>query len=79
MNQRVEMIDTHHEEIIHDISFDHYGTRFATCSSDQTIKIYGKNSSGRFVKQGEKKCHDGPVWRVKWAHPQFGTIIATCS
>ena len=50
MTQKVEMIETYHEEMIHDISFDHYGTRFATCSSDQSVKIYGKNSRGQFVR-----------------------------
>ena len=23
--------------------------------------------------------HDGPVWQVAWAHPKFGTLLATCS
>lgn len=23
--------------------------------------------------------HDGPVWAVAWAHPKFGTILASCS
>ncbi|MCL4145293.1 UNVERIFIED_CONTAM: hypothetical protein GTU68_005239, partial [Idotea baltica] len=25
------------------------------------------------------KCHNGSVWKVTWAHPEFGQIIATCS
>lgn len=24
-------------------------------------------------------AHDGPIWKVKWAHPDFGNILATCS
>ena len=27
----------------------------------------------------EFTAHDGPIWKVKWAHPDFGDIIATCS
>lgn len=23
--------------------------------------------------------HDGPVWQVAWAHPKFGSILASCS
>ncbi|WP_411023651.1 WD40 repeat domain-containing protein, partial [Salmonella sp. s51228] len=23
--------------------------------------------------------HEGPVWQVAWAHPQFGSILASCS
>ena len=23
--------------------------------------------------------HEGPVWEVSWAHPKFGTLLASCS
>lgn len=23
--------------------------------------------------------HDGPVWQIAWAHPQYGNILASCS
>lgn len=23
--------------------------------------------------------HDGPVWQVAWAHPKFGSLLASCS
>jgi len=25
------------------------------------------------------KAHNGSVWKVTWAHPDFGQVIATCS
>lgn len=25
------------------------------------------------------QSHGGPVWKVVWAHPEFGQILATCS
>ncbi|CAO3667107.1 unnamed protein product [Umbelopsis vinacea] len=25
------------------------------------------------------KGHEGPVWQVAWAHPKFGSILASCS
>lgn len=25
------------------------------------------------------QTHSGSVWKVTWAHPEFGQIIATCS
>lgn len=31
-----------HEELIHDISYDFYGKRLVTCSSDQHIKVFEK-------------------------------------
>ena len=23
--------------------------------------------------------HDGPVWQLTWAHPKFGSLLASCS
>jgi protein transport protein SEC13 len=23
--------------------------------------------------------HEGPVWQIAWAHPKFGSILASCS
>lgn len=31
-----------HDELIHDLNYDFYGKRIATCSSDQTIKVFEK-------------------------------------
>lgn len=25
------------------------------------------------------RAHSGSVWRLSWAHPEFGTVLATCS
>lgn len=27
---------------------------------------------------GEKKGHFGAVWKVKWADPEFGSVLASC-
>ncbi|KAH3824374.1 nucleoporin SEH1-like isoform X2 [Dreissena polymorpha] len=73
-------IQSDHKDLIHDVSFDFHGTRMATCSSDQCVKIWDQDSSN-----GEWKCsaswrvHSGSVWRVTWAHPEFGQVVATCS
>ena len=29
-----------HDDFVHDVQFDHYGRRIATCSSDQNIKVW---------------------------------------
>eukprot|EP01091_Cochliopodium_minus_P010286 TRINITY_DN2688_c0_g2_i2.p1 TRINITY_DN2688_c0_g2~~TRINITY_DN2688_c0_g2_i2.p1 ORF type:complete len:308 (+),score=86.38 TRINITY_DN2688_c0_g2_i2:30-953(+) len=70
--------NTQHVDMIHDAQLDYYGKRLATCSSDRSIKIFEV-----FDKQqklvAELKGHEGPVWQISWAHPQFGNIIASCS
>lgn len=35
----VKATSTDHKDLIHDISYDYYGDRMATCSSDQTVKV----------------------------------------
>ncbi|XP_058790899.1 protein SEC13 homolog [Phymastichus coffea] len=71
-------IDTGHEDMIHDAEMDYYGLRLATCSSDNSIKIFDlKNGSQNLA--AELKGHSGPVWQIAWAHPKFGNLIASCS
>lgn len=70
-----------HEDIIHDVSYDYYGKRLATCSSDQKIKIWDQNEKnpGEWVSTSEWKAHSGSIWKICWAHPEFGQVIASCS
>jgi nucleoporin SEH1 len=74
-----QKFSTQHEDFIHDLSYDFYGKRMATCSSDQKIKVWDLNDRSEWVCSAEWKAHNGSIWRVEWAHPEFGTIIASCS
>jgi len=69
---------TKHEDFIHDISYDFYGKRMATCSSDQKIKIWDQDNTN-WVCSFEWKAHSGSIWKVSWAHPEFGQVLASCS
>ncbi|XP_050794782.1 nucleoporin SEH1 isoform X5 [Gopherus flavomarginatus] len=105
-----------HRDLIHDVSFDFHGRRMATCSSDQSVKVWDKSENGdwhctaswkglqgrgvdcfweqRRAMAGREpalaplcaaaiseplKTHSGSVWRVTWAHPEFGQVLASCS
>ncbi len=69
---------------------DFYGKKLATCSSDKTIRIFSiENTSQRLVDTLtgyviiEERVefigrHDAPVWQVSWAHPRFGSLLASC-
>jgi len=70
---------TAHDDYVHDVAYDYYGRRIATCSSDQKIKIWMQGPDGSWLRQAEWKAHYGPVWRVTFAHPEFGQVIASCS
>lgn len=32
-------INAEHKDLIHDVAYDYYGLRMASCSSDQTVKV----------------------------------------
>eukprot|EP00002_Diphylleia_rotans_P016624 TRINITY_DN3235_c0_g3_i1.p1 TRINITY_DN3235_c0_g3~~TRINITY_DN3235_c0_g3_i1.p1 ORF type:complete len:311 (-),score=58.44 TRINITY_DN3235_c0_g3_i1:306-1238(-) len=70
---------TQHDEIVHDVAYDFYGKRIATCSSDQSVRIWEQSRDGGFTCQQNFKAHSGSIWKVIWAHPEFGQVIATCS
>ncbi len=65
-----------HVDYIHDIKFDFYGRRLATCSGDQNVCVYTLEEGGKWVlKPGaEWQAHKGVVWRLSWAHPEFGQL-----
>jgi hypothetical protein len=35
-------INAEHKDLIHDVAYDFYGRRLATCSSDQSVKVIVK-------------------------------------
>ena len=52
----------------------------ATCSSDQHVKIWDRDpATNTWKNTATWKSHSGSVWKVTWAHPEFGQIVATCS
>nr|OQO20384.1 Protein transport protein SEC13 [Rachicladosporium sp. CCFEE 5018] len=67
-----------HDDMIHDAVLDYYGRRLATCSSDKTIKIYEIEGDQHRLTE-TLKGHEGAVWCTSWAHPKYGTILASSS
>jgi len=62
-----------------DLSFDTYGKRLATTSADGYVRIWEGDSSQQWVQRGEGFNPGlGAVWRVAWAHPEFGQLVAVC-
>ncbi|XP_066266919.1 nucleoporin SEH1-like [Branchiostoma lanceolatum] len=72
-------ISAEHKDLIHDVSYDFHGRRMATCSSDQTIKVWDLTDDGEWQCTASWKTHSGSVWKVTWAHPEFGQVLASCS
>lgn len=70
--------ETYHTDIVHDIQLDYFGKKIATCSSDATIKIFDITTDQSNLLS-ELQGHTAAVWKVSWAHPKYGTILASCS
>ena len=69
------VIPSEHKDLIHDVAFNWYGTQLATCSSDQTLRIWSvERSSQEWHCTAAWKCHSGAVWKINWAHPEFGQV-----
>lgn len=63
--------------LLHDVQLDYYGKRVAAASSDGVVNIFDITDNGQ-KPAGQLKGHEGPVWKVAWAHPKFGNLVATC-
>jgi len=75
----VEKIPAATEDLIHDCQLDYYGKCVATGGSDRRIKLYDVDANGQRVQTAELTGHEGPVWNVAWAHPEFGRLLGSCS
>ena len=63
----------------HDVQLDYYGKQLASAGSDRRIKIFDVIDGVQRQQTAELVGHDGPVWQLAWAHPEFGNILASCS
>jgi protein transport protein SEC13 len=63
---------------MHDAQLDYYGKRLAAASGDFSVQVWDI-SDGQQKLCGKLVGHEGPVWKVSWAHPKFGSILASCS
>jgi protein transport protein SEC13 len=68
-----------HDDLIHDVQLDYYGKQLASAGSDRRIKIFDCYQGDQRQQTAELTGHEGPVWQVAWAHPEFGNILASCS
>lgn len=70
-----------HDDVVNDISFSYHGKRFASCSSDKRIKVWTLDENKGLWNSVEiaSRAHSDSIWRLSWAHPEFGQLLASCS
>lgn len=61
------------------MQLDYYGKRLASAGSDRRVKIFDVGADGQRVLTADLTGHEGPVWMLAWAHPEYGPILASCS
>lgn len=73
-----QTIETNHNDLIHDCSYDFYGQRMMTCSSDRTLKVFDLIKD-QWVLSDSWTCADGVILKCVWAHPEHGQVVACAS
>jgi len=41
--------------------------------------VWDLDGQNKWKCSSEWKAHTGAIWKIKWAHPEFGQILASCS
>ena len=52
---RVTPLDARHEDFVHDVAYDHYGQRLATCASDLTVHVFDWVRRGAEARERERE------------------------
>lgn len=79
MAQTIATFDTAHTGTIHDAQLDYYGKRLATASADASIRVWDVSTEQHNILAEIRGEHTAPVWQVSWAHPKFGSLLASSS
>ena len=75
--EEIEKITTEIAEDICDIETDFYCKKIAVGSSSGKIYLF-ENINGTTSKLSEIKVHLGPIYKLAWSQPSFGSILASC-
>ena len=43
------------------------------------LQVWDQDEHENWHLTASWKAHSGSVWKVTWAHPEFGQVLATCS
>jgi len=57
-------ISAQHSDVIHDVAFDLYGRRMATCASDHTVKVWDLDDQGAWKTSASFKVRPLQAWEV---------------
>lgn len=78
VGQMVGSLETGAMGLLHDAQLDYYGKRVAAAAANNTVAVWDI-TDGQQRPAGTLSGHEGPIWKVSWAHPKFGSLLATSS
>lgn len=73
-----QVIQSMHQDYILQVKFDCYGRRIATCSGDRCVRVWELQETGEWMLTSAWQAHKSSVTSLDFAHPEFGSILATC-
>jgi nucleoporin SEH1 len=73
-----QVIDSMHLDYVNQVAFSPYGRRLATSSGDRFVRVFDLTDNGDWVLSAQWQAHRGAVTSLCWAHPEFGSLLATC-
>merc|ERR1719401_3122332 len=74
--QLMGSLDVQQLGLLADIQLDYYGKR-AVAAAGEGAQVWDL-SDQQPRPAGTLKGHEGPIWKVSWAHPKFGSVLASC-
>eukprot|EP01066_Platyproteum_vivax_P006572 Platyproteum_vivax@DN2345_c0_g1_i2.p1 len=77
MAEKIATFDTGHSGPVHDAQLDYYSRKLATCSADGLIRIWDVTDPEKPAHSADLRGHEGAVWQVVWAHPKYGSVVAS--
>ena len=66
------------ESQFNDAQLDFYSQRLAACLADGSVKVFDASDRDGLKELCVLREHAGPAYSVAWAHPRFGSMLASC-
>ena len=67
------------ESYVHCLSYNFFGNRLAMCFADANIQVWENTNEKWICSHKWNSNHAGAINKIRWANPEFGSILATCS
>jgi len=71
-------LDTSSLGPLNDVKLDYYAKRAAVAAANENVVHIWDVTDVPQKAVAQLRAHEGPLWKVAWAHPKYGSLLATC-